>query len=47
MLLRGASPAEVREDYPYLKHDDIEFAPVFTTAYPRMGRPREHQAAAR
>jgi len=47
MLLRGAPPAEVREDYPYLKHDDIEFAPVFTTAYPRMGRPREHQAAAR
>ena len=47
MLLRGASPKEVREDYPYLKDEDIEFAPVYTRAYPRMGRPRERQAAAR
>ena len=47
MLLRGASPAEVREDYPYLKAEDLEFAPVFARAYPRMGRPRERQTAAR
>jgi uncharacterized protein (DUF433 family) len=47
MLLRGARPAEVREDYPYLTDEDIEFAPVFTKAYPRMGRPRERQATAR
>jgi uncharacterized protein (DUF433 family) len=47
MLLRGARPEEVREDYPYLTEDDIEFAPVFTRAYPRMGRPRERQTAAR
>jgi uncharacterized protein (DUF433 family) len=47
MLLRGARPEEVREDYPYLTDEDIEFAPVFTRAYPRMGRPRERQAAAR
>jgi uncharacterized protein (DUF433 family) len=47
MLLRGARPEEVREDYPYLTDEDIEFAPVFTKAYPRMGRPRERQAAAR
>jgi uncharacterized protein (DUF433 family) len=47
MLLRGASPAEVREEYPYLKAEDLEFAPVFARAYPRMGRPRERQAASR
>jgi uncharacterized protein (DUF433 family) len=47
MLLSGASTQEVREDYPYLKDDDIEFAPVFVRAYPRMGRPRERQTAAR
>ena|ERR1700733_5985402 len=47
MLLRGASPEEVCDDYPYLKADDIEFAPVYTRAYPRMGRPRERQTAAR
>ncbi len=41
MLLRGASRDEVREDYPYLREDDLEFAPIFVKAYPRMGRPRE------
>jgi uncharacterized protein (DUF433 family) len=46
ILLRGASLAEVREDYPYLKDENLEFAPVFVRAYPRMGRPRERQAAA-
>jgi uncharacterized protein (DUF433 family) len=44
MLLRGAAAAEVREEYPYLNDDDIEFAPVFVRAYPRMGRPRETAA---
>ncbi len=47
MLLKGASRDELLEDYPYLKDDDIEFAPVYTRAYPRMGRPRERQTAAR
>jgi uncharacterized protein (DUF433 family) len=47
MLLRGAAIAELREDYPYLKDEDIEFAPVFAKAYPRMGRPRERPATAR
>jgi uncharacterized protein (DUF433 family) len=47
MLLRGAPPAEVQEDYPYLKAEDLEFAPVFARAYPRMGRPRERQTLAR
>ncbi len=46
MLLRGASVEEVREDYPYLKDEDIAFATIFTRAYPRMGRPRDPQAPA-
>jgi uncharacterized protein (DUF433 family) len=41
MLLRNADPKEVLEDYPYLSEEDLEFARVFTKAYPRMGRPRE------
>lgn len=47
MLIRGASKTELLEDYPYLKDDDLELASVFVRAYPRMGRPRERQAAAR
>jgi uncharacterized protein (DUF433 family) len=46
MLARGADPAEVREDYPYLKERDIEFAGLYAVAYPRIGRPRG-QAASR
>ena len=46
MLLKGVSEAEVREDYPYLTSDDLAFARIFTRAYPRMGRPRDPQAAA-
>ncbi len=45
MLLKGASKDEVLEDYPYLKEEDIEFAPVYTRAYPRMGRPRDPRPA--
>jgi uncharacterized protein (DUF433 family) len=41
MLLKGASIDEVKEDYPYLKDEDIEFAKLYTVAYPRVGRPRE------
>jgi len=44
MLLKGASKEEVLEDYPYLKDEDIEFAPVYTRAYPRMGRPSGGEA---
>jgi len=47
MILKGASKDELQVDYPYLKDEDIEFAPVYTRAYPRMGRPRERQTAAR
>lgn len=32
---------EVREDYPYLTEEDLEFAPVYLRAYPKKGRPRE------
>jgi uncharacterized protein (DUF433 family) len=46
-LLRGVSGDALREDYPYLKPRDIEFAKLYTLAYPRMGRPRERQAPAR
>ena len=30
---------ELREDYPYLTDEDLEFAPLFVKAYPRVGRP--------
>lgn len=45
MLARGADPAEVREDYPYLTERDISFAQLFAVAYPRIGRPRGQAAA--
>jgi uncharacterized protein (DUF433 family) len=41
MLERGASPQEIKEDYPYLKDEDLNFARLFVRAYPRVGRPRE------
>lgn len=47
MLLRGGSPKEIREDYPQLTDDDIEFAKLYAQAHPRVGRPRERQAPAR
>jgi uncharacterized protein (DUF433 family) len=46
-LLRGVPSDELQEDYPYLKDEDIEFAKLYTLAYPRMGRPRERQTPAR
>jgi uncharacterized protein (DUF433 family) len=33
MLLQGAPVNEVREDYPNLKDEDIEFSTIFTRAY--------------
>ena len=47
MLLKGASKDELLDDYPYLTDVDIEFAPLYTRAYPRVGRPRERQTATR
>lgn len=38
---------ETREDYPYLKREDIEFAKLYTMAYPKVGRPRTREAADR
>jgi uncharacterized protein (DUF433 family) len=47
-MLRGGTPVdEIREDYPYLTDDDVEFAPLYTVAYPRLGRPRADQAPPR
>lgn len=31
---------EIREDYPYLSEQHIEFARLYTLAYPKRGRPR-------
>lgn len=44
-LERGEKAATMREDYPYLTADDIEFAPRYVRAYPRVGRPRESSKA--
>lgn len=41
LLLRGVPVREVREDYPHLSDDDIELAPLYAKAYPRVGRPRD------
>jgi uncharacterized protein (DUF433 family) len=47
MLLKGASPDEIKADYPYLTDKDIELAKLYTKAYPRVGRPRGAKASAR
>lgn len=47
MRLRGLSSEAIREDYPYLTSEDVELARLYALAYPRMGRPRERQAAPR
>lgn len=38
---RGESATALLQDYPSLKPADIEFARLYTKAYPRVGRPRE------
>lgn len=45
LLLRGTDPAEVRADHPELTDRDLEFARLYTVAYPRLGRPRGEAAA--
>ncbi len=42
---RGVESAEILKDYPYLSARDIEFACLFTVAYPRIGRPRAQAPA--
>jgi len=34
MLLRGVAPAEIVEDYPYLKKEDLDFARMYASAKP-------------
>jgi uncharacterized protein (DUF433 family) len=41
LLLRGETPEELMEDYPYITYQDLVFAQMYVTAYPRQGRPRE------
>lgn len=43
MVRKGAPLADLREDYPYLTDEDMEFARMYTRAYPPLGRPRERQ----
>ena len=46
MLERGESPEIVREGYPYVTAEDLEFARLFVRAYPRVGRPPSDRQAA-
>jgi uncharacterized protein (DUF433 family) len=45
-LERGESPGALIENHPALTPQDIEFSPLFVTAYPRVGRPRVEDLAA-
>jgi uncharacterized protein (DUF433 family) len=47
MARRGGSVKDILDDYPYLDEHDVEFAKQFVAAYPRIGRPRVREAAAR
>lgn len=49
MMLRDRADTlqEIREDYPYLSLEDIEFAKLYTVAYPKVGRPRAAKTTAR
>lgn len=44
-LVMNGGTDEIREDYPYLSEEDIEFAKLYTLAYPKRGRPRSGKAA--
>ena len=41
MLERGESKEVIREDYHYLSEEDMEFALIYTRAYPAIGRPKK------
>jgi uncharacterized protein (DUF433 family) len=47
MVLRGVDREELREDYPQLGDEDLEYARMFVIAYPRRGRPRAPETAPR
>ena len=40
-LVMNGGLEEIREDYPYLSEQDIEFAKLYALAYPKRGRPRQ------
>lgn len=42
-LAAQGAPEEIREDYPALTEDDIEFARLYALAYPKRGRPRRRR----
>lgn len=42
MLEQGASPSEIRENYPTLDEERIELAQFYSQANPRPGRPPKH-----
>ena len=39
----GEAIAEIIEDYPYLRQDDVEFARLYFKAHPIVGRPRRRE----
>ncbi len=41
MLELGESPSVIREDYPYLTEEDIQFSRLYVRAYPSIGQPKE------
>lgn len=46
LLQRGPTARqEIVEDYPFLTADDLEFAPIFVKACPRVGRPAAQTSA--
>jgi uncharacterized protein (DUF433 family) len=45
MLDRGESIEVIQEDYPYLSEEDIEFAHIYVTAYPMIGRPKKDEVS--
>jgi len=44
MLERGELKEVIREDYPYLSEEDLEFALLYVRAYPVIGRPKKDEA---
>jgi len=40
MVLRGGDRSEILEDYPCLTEVDLDYASLYTLAYPKVGRPR-------
>ncbi len=46
LLERGEEKEVILEDYPDLRDEDLEFAPLYLKAFPKVGRPsRARQAA--